>query len=192
MDKGLKEKILSLRENGKSYREISKELNCSRSLISYHCKRWGLSDIGLGFEKLDENKKQDIKEYYKNHTKKETAEKFKVSYSSVEYYSDKKRILLTNEEKKERNYHRVKTRRQKLKRIAIEYKGGKCEKCGYDKDFPWVYDFHHVNGENKDFLISSYSGGLVGMLIELDKCVMLCANCHRELHYQEFLGEFIP
>lgn len=186
MNKGFKEKILDLRESGKSYNEIAKELSCSKGLVSYHCKNSGISDIGLGFQKISELKREQIKEYYKTHTRQETMLQFGVSRSSVTNYTDN-REKLTNDEKKRRNKIRVTDRRQKLKRIAIEYKGGKCEKCGYDKDFPWVYDFHHIDGQTKDFGIGHYSGGLTKMLNELDKCIMLCANCHREVHYQEYL-----
>ena len=94
MVKGQKEKILELRESGKSYRRIEKILKCSRSTISYHCKKWGLNDIGLGFDKISEEDKIEIKEYYKKHTIQETAEKFNVSLSSVKILSDKKRIQL--------------------------------------------------------------------------------------------------
>jgi IS30 family transposase len=43
----MKEKILELRKNGLSYVEIQKQLGCSKSTISYNCKKNGLTDIGL-------------------------------------------------------------------------------------------------------------------------------------------------
>jgi len=74
-------------------------------------------------------------------------------------------------------------RRRKLKRLAVEYKGGKCEICGYDK-YLGALDFHHTDPNQKDFGLSSSGITRAWNLIkqELDKCVLVCANCHREIH----------
>ena len=68
------------------------------------------------------------------------------------------------------------------KRNAIEYKGGKCEHCGYDK-CDAAFDFHHKDPKEKDFAIST-SGKRFGADIkrELDKCLLLCGNCHNAEH----------
>lgn len=75
----------------------------------------------------------------------------------------------------------VQARRKKLKEIAIKYKGGKCVNCGYDKCLE-ALDFHHLSG--KDFGISSkgYTRSWESVKAEVDKCILLCANCHREIH----------
>lgn len=77
--------------------------------------------------------------------------------------------------------------RREAKVKAILYKGGKCEHCGYESlEHPTVFDFHHTDADTKDFKISSiihYSWAKVE--IELDKCILLCANCHRILHEKE-------
>lgn len=76
----------------------------------------------------------------------------------------------------------VNKRRRKLKQMAIEYKGGECEHCGYNK-CPEVFDFHHRDPSKKDFGIGGIGSIAWGRLkLELDKCVLLCANCHREEH----------
>ena len=75
-----------------------------------------------------------------------------------------------------------KQRRRKIKLKAIEYKGGKCQKCGYNK-CAGAMDFHHKNPIEKDFTISSNSGKWENIKKELDKCDLLCKNCHSELHY---------
>jgi hypothetical protein len=75
-----------------------------------------------------------------------------------------------------------------FKAECISYKGGKCEKCGYNR-CPDALEFHHLNPEEKDFEISSvrkYDFALVQD--ELDKCVLLCSNCHREEHSLFFYG----
>ena len=75
--------------------------------------------------------------------------------------------------------HKSKIKR-KLK--AIEYKGGKCSKCGYDKNLS-ALEFHHVNSNEKDFEISRYiSKSWESLVIELDKCILVCSNCHKEIH----------
>lgn len=78
----------------------------------------------------------------------------------------------------------VTKRRAKLKILAVEYKGGKCERCGYDKCIA-ALDFHHLDPKEKDFGIADKGNtrAFDKIKIELDKCIMLCANCHREEHY---------
>lgn len=70
--------------------------------------------------------------------------------------------------------------------MSIEYKGGKCEKCGYDR-CPGALTFHHVNPNDKLFTIGDVAHRKNWEIIkkELDKCILLCANCHFELHYEE-------
>lgn len=77
---------------------------------------------------------------------------------------------------------RVQRRREKLKELAVEYKGKKCEVCDYNKCIQ-ALEFHHKDGD-KDFGISykGYTRSWENVKKELDKCTMLCANCHREAH----------
>jgi hypothetical protein len=80
----------------------------------------------------------------------------------------------------------VQKRRYKLKEKAVEYKGGKCELCGYDKCID-ALEFHHKNPDEKDFGISQKGITRKWEQIkdELDKCICVCANCHREIHSKE-------
>lgn len=74
---------------------------------------------------------------------------------------------------------------KKLKIKAVEYKGGKCELCGYNKCIS-ALDFHHLDPTQKDFGISDQSRKKSTWEIiqpELDKCILVCSNCHRELHH---------
>ena len=77
----------------------------------------------------------------------------------------------------------VQRRREKVKDMAIEYKGGSCQICGYDK-CNRALEFHHLDPLEKDFGISSkgYTRSWNAIKEELDKCIMVCANCHREIH----------
>ncbi len=67
--------------------------------------------------------------------------------------------------------------------MAVAYKDGKCQRCGYDRCIE-ALEFHHMDPTKKDFSISSkgYTRSWKRVQKELDKCVMLCANCHRETH----------
>ncbi len=73
--------------------------------------------------------------------------------------------------------------RKQMKKWAVEYKGGKCEKCGYNKCLE-ALDFHHLDPSQKDFILSDRNLILSWQEIkkELDKCILVCANCHREIH----------
>lgn len=71
---------------------------------------------------------------------------------------------------------------KKLK--LIELFGGKCEKCGYSKNIA-AFDFHHIDPDSKNFEIKvQYLNWKPDdeILEEALKCMLLCANCHRELH----------
>ncbi len=76
----------------------------------------------------------------------------------------------------------VAKRRRKVKELAIDYKGGKCQICGYNK-YQGAFDLHHLNSKEKDFGIADkwYTRSWVKIKAELDKCILLCANCHREV-----------
>ena len=78
---------------------------------------------------------------------------------------------------------RTNYRKLKIKTQCVEYLGGKCEICGYDKNV-YVLDFHHKDPSQKDFNISESDSNFEKLKPELDKCMLLCANCHRELHYK--------
>ena len=77
----------------------------------------------------------------------------------------------------------VKARRKKIRDMAIAYKGGRCEACSYDR-CPDAFEFHHLDPAQKDFAISAkgYTRSWTRVKMELDKCRLLCANCHREAH----------
>lgn len=75
-----------------------------------------------------------------------------------------------------------KQRRKVIKIKAVEYKGGKCQECGYNKCVG-AMDFHHLDPQEKDFTISGNAGKWENIKRELDKCVLLCKNCHAERHY---------
>jgi len=64
---------------------------------------------------------------------------------------------------------------------CVEYKGGKCIICGYNKYYG-ALEFHHLDPSQKDFTIAGSNKSFDILKLELDKCVLLCATCHREVH----------
>ena len=82
-----------------------------------------------------------------------------------------------------RNRARVK-RLNAVRAKAIEYLGGKCSNCKKSFECHSVYDVHHTGPKVKGREISRlYKWGWETIKAELDKgCVLLCANCHRQLH----------
>lgn len=78
--------------------------------------------------------------------------------------------------------------KRRKKEEAIKAFGGKCQLCGYNKCMG-AMDFHHIMGEKKvdpSFAIIQWKWDRVKE--ELDKCILLCSNCHREIHYNQTLS----
>jgi len=89
----------------------------------------------------------------------------------------------TYADRREYNIKAVTKRRIKLRQMAADYKGGQCIICKYKK-CKRALVFHHVDPKKKSFGISAR--GLTKswdkVRKELDKCVLLCSNCHMEVH----------
>ena len=77
----------------------------------------------------------------------------------------------------------VARRRKKLREMAVQELGGACALCGYHRAIA-AFDFHHRDSRKKEFGISQDGLTRAWSRIEreLKKCVLLCANCHREVH----------
>lgn len=72
--------------------------------------------------------------------------------------------------------------RRNKKAILIEIAGGRCAICGYNK-CQSALEFHHIDKDQKEFNISSpHNFSLEKCLKELKKCILVCSNCHREIH----------
>jgi hypothetical protein len=89
---------------------------------------------------------------------------------------------------KDCNKQNVIDRKRQFKLKCLEYKSSQCSKCGYNK-CPAALEFHHLDPSTKDFIPSHYSNtswdkNKDKVMKELDKCIVLCANCHREEHFK--------
>ena len=138
------------------------------------------------------------------HSKKEIADILGVSYATIKKHSkglvNKKRYTntkwicrhcpTTGEEKfyiespykckKCWNSYTTKRGKDKIEQYMESRGGAKCSRCGYDK-YIGALDFHHRDPNTKD---PSWSRGwaIDKLKKELDKCDIVCANCHREIH----------
>jgi 5-methylcytosine-specific restriction endonuclease McrA len=74
-------------------------------------------------------------------------------------------------------------RNKEKKEELVKYKGGKCYFCGYSKHLG-ALEFHHINPGEKEFAVnlSNLGKSWERCFAEANKCVLICANCHRELH----------
>ncbi len=79
----------------------------------------------------------------------------------------------------------VMRRRDERKLKLVEHFNNKCNDCGGVFP-PCCYDFHHIDPLMKSFEIAPrLDGNYENILKEAEKCVMICANCHRIRHYKE-------
>lgn len=130
-----------------------------------------LSVISFMREKIEQLKTEGLKNF-------EIANLLGISQSTVSYH--------LNIDYRKRHYDNLKIRRINFKEQSINQKGGKCFLCGYNKCIA-ALEFHHLNPLQKDPNIVASNMALTKQPIhilksELDKCVLLCANCHREVH----------
>ncbi len=237
MQKNLKGSILKLRKEGMSMKQISKNLKCSISNVSFHLNNEGLggalndrkTDLLYGLSKEDIDKISG--ERKKGLTYKEINKKLNISQDKIakickinnlpkshKFFVSEECIKNINEQydilksinkvakvlkltkrtvrkylykihirkediliRKKKNIEHVNNARRKRKIELLEYKGGKCEVCGYSKSI-YSLQFHHLDQEKKDFTIGGRNYSWERMKREVDKCVLLCANCHCEVH----------
>lgn len=113
----------------------------------------------------------------------------------TEYYISNNKILHTckncTRKKQREKYHK------KQEELNNYKKQLSCKKCGENRFY--LLDFHHINPKEKEYSISSNpNASFQTIQKEIEKCIVLCSNCHREFHYLnqqtnlslgEYLGE---
>lgn len=108
-------------------------------------------------------------------------EKILPNTSGYFYYKNSKHIGLGTYCKKCSNIY-TQQKQKDWKVECINYKGGKCKLCKYDRSME-ALEFHHVDPSKKERVLSqSRMANLEKIKSELDKCILVCANCHREIH----------
>lgn len=74
---------------------------------------------------------------------------------------------------------------KELKQYIVEIKKANvCQICGESRWY--VLDFHHINKKTVEIsTLARQRVSLQRLKLEIDKCIIVCSNCHRELHYKE-------
>lgn len=81
------------------------------------------------------------------------------------------------------NYDKVKNFRKSVKAVTIEVMGKACQVCGYDR-CQQALELHHVNPHEKEISFNQIHSW-DKLYSELEKAILVCANCHREIHYND-------
>ena len=169
MEKKILEQLIS---EGKSQRQIANELNSSQSNVRYWLSIHDLSTLKQPYNrKFYESNNQNTKICTLCGEEKDLSNYRKSSGHKFQSYC-----------KTCQNKYTIQRRRD-IKIKSVEYKGGCCEVCGYDKCNEALH-FHHINPEDKSFGIAAngINRSWEKVKKELDKCIMVCANCHAEIH----------
>lgn len=127
------------------------------------------------------------KEYRQGKHFKEYQKEYRKNPRVKERYKKLRKIYI------EKNKDKIKIRQSEYRRKMLEefistYKKGKCcAKCGYNKH-PEILQFHHKDEKKKSFTIARKTISPSSMPLikkEMDKCILLCPNCHRLIHLKE-------
>ena len=161
-----KEYLESLIKEGLSIRQIASRINKSDGSVKHCLKKYNLKTCKVTIN-TDTHKFcprcNQVKERYDFYSRRGT-------YGSSVYCK-----TCTSEQTIERM--------RDFKNKCVEYKGGECIKCGYSK-YNGALEFHHIDPNEKDFNISKIKSYVFSDIVkkELDKCILLCSNCHKEEH----------
>ena len=170
----VKEQVIQLRKEGKSYNEIHELTGVAKSSISDICRPLGLGGqvvIELTPELI--NKAQEL--YNSIGSVKKVAKQIGVASQRLS------KVLTLKKPSGVTKSESVISWRKRVKIRLVEYKGGKCQCCGYNNCIE-ALEFHHLNPAEKDFTISGTSKSFESLKKEADKCILVCSNCHKEIH----------
>lgn len=185
-------KCKELIEKNYSYTAIAKELNMAVTTVKRKLKQLGLktkhNPVARVNLNIDDVKKL-VNEHYSSY---DIAKKLNTSQTNVRYWlkklklkTDKMSQYNTYKSSSQTSYKSQKSRGATRKIFFVNQLGGKCKMCGYNKNYS-ALAFHHRNPSEKEFNIDirKFSNLSIEKLqIEIDKCDLLCHNCHNELHH---------
>lgn len=174
LDNNIIQKITTLYKEGKSMSYIARELNISKSSVSNYINIDNISRYKKPIELSSSLLESMQEDYNSGMSRKAIGKKYKVALYRLEKLQKPEAIS---------KYNILKKRRVRIKEELVEYKGGKCEICGYNKCLS-ALEFHHLDPSKKDFGIASNSSykNITVLKKEIDKCILVCSNCHREIH----------
>lgn len=186
------DEVINLRKDEKTFNEIREITKLSKHIISKICREYGLSKRGKYGRVDDIVIKEIIKLYNEVRSTRKVAKLLNVSRDSVMKYAIYvKKDKLSDDELNANKTKSVIEWRKRTKIKLVEYKGGCCEVCGYNKNIK-VLQFHHTNPNEKDFTIGGKSWSFERLIKEADKCILVCANCHIEIHDSIEKEKYLP
>ena len=175
MDRDL---LVSCVEQGMSTRELSLKFNKGQTTIRYWLNKYNLKTKNKSF--TDGYINPNIKRVEIGNQK---CCRCNVLLTPENSY-DRKQKKIYSSYCKECTSKNTLEKRIKFKQFCVDYKGGSCIKCGYNKDIT-ALEFHHKNPKDKEIDPSKMMNKSPEFIKnELDKCELLCSNCHREEHYK--------
>lgn len=180
----IRNQVINLRKEGKTYQEIVEITGVGKGSVSNICKK--KNGLGQKIIELTPEKIQEAQELYnKLGNIKKVSKELGISFDRL------RNVIISETITPKSSYENLKNRRKRIKEELLEYKGGKCQICGYQKCSS-ALEFHHLNPEEKDFSLSTTSSykNIDKMKQEVDKCILVCANCHREIHYKLLNPEY--
>ena len=168
-----KELLINLLNQDLSSNQIGKQLGYSGPGVRGYMKKWSLSSNHKSIQDKTCYRTDTHKQCPKCSEIKELQEFDKRPNGNIQSYC-----------RKCCNDNRYSLLKQHKITILNEL-GNCCSKCGYDKNTS-ALEFHHIISEDKDFHFgSANTTDIKKIRKELDKCILVCANCHREIHYPQ-------
>ena len=174
MDIKIKEQIIELRRKGLTYNEIRDITKVKKTTISDIVKPLNLG--GNTIKKLTPELIEEIQSKYNEiGNLKKVVKLYHISFERLS------KVIKHGKKKKVSNTEAVESWRKRKKKALVEYKGGKCQCCGYSRCIE-ALEFHHLDPNIKSFTISGKSKSFNSLKSEVDKCILVCSNCHKEIH----------
>ena len=174
MDIKIKEQIIELRRKGLTYNEIRDITKVKKTTISDIVKPLNLG--GNIIKKLTPELIEEIQAKYNEiGNLKKVVKLYHISFERLS------KVIKHGKKKKVSNTEAVESWRKRKKKALVEYKGGKCQCCGYSRCIE-ALEFHHLDPNIKSFTISGKSKSFNSLKSEVDKCILVCSNCHKEIH----------
>lgn len=176
--------LKSLLDQGKTTREVSSILGTSNTNIRYWMTKFGYRTL--------RSVRHGLKRHLTSKLEGETT-----SVLCCHTHGDVKHVCRVEADGSKRwrctqcEYASVKRRRYKVKARLVQMLGGSCSRCDYSK-CTRALTFHHRDRESKEFSLSEKSNWAWHRLVmEVQKCVLLCSNCHMEIE-EEFDNDLDP
>jgi transposase len=181
-------------EENNSYTDISKKLNMPLSTVRRKLNKLRLKTKFNPYKRVNLNL-NDLKILVEDgNSISEIAYKLKTSKTNTRYWLKKNGLVTfpkygkytsAYKPKNSTNYSLSRNRGLDRKKYFISYLGGKCSVCGYDKNVA-ALAFHHIDPKLKSFALDirkMSNTKLVFLKVEVDKCKLVCHNCHMEIEY---------